>query len=303
MFGKKLIVIAGPTAVGKTAVAISVAKHFGTEIVSADSRQLFRELTIGTAKPSASELSEVKHHFINSHSIHEPYDAARYGREALELINTLFKTHDHVVLCGGSGLYIRAVCDGFDDIPEVAPAIRETLVREFKTHGVAVLQQKLKTLDPAHFENIDIQNPHRLIRALEVVIGTGASISSFRTQTRPTHSFSVVKIGLELPRLELYERIDTRMEKMIREGLFEEAEGLYPYREHNALQTVGYSEIFGFMEGRYDRNEAIRLLGQNSRRYAKRQMTWFRRDAGMVWMNPADLDGIIKLISHHPDNE
>ncbi|MBA4056276.1 MAG: tRNA (adenosine(37)-N6)-dimethylallyltransferase MiaA [Marivirga sp.] len=296
MHAKTLIVVAGPTAVGKTNVAISLAAHFSTEIMSADSRQIFRELTIGTAKPSPEELSMVKHHFINSNTIHEAYDAAQFGRDALALIHHLFKIHDRLILCGGSGLYVKAVCEGFDDIPEVSPDIRAALMEEYKNNGVGALQDKLKKLDPGHFESIDINNPHRLIRALEVVIGTGVSIASFQKKAKLAHNFSILKVGLELPRQELYERIEVRMDKMIRDGLFEEAAQLYEFRSHNALQTVGYQEIFDFMAGKYDRNEAIRLLKQNSRRYAKRQLTWFKRDPEMVWMNPANIDGIIEMI-------
>jgi len=296
MQAKTLIIIAGPTAVGKTSFAISLAKYFHTEVISADSRQIFRELTIGTAKPSMTELAEVKHHFVNSHSIHESYDAAQYGRDALKLIHKLFQLHDKLILCGGSGLYIKAVCEGFDDIPEVDPHIRLALIEEYKTNGVGVLQDKLRNLDPEIIKNIDINNPHRLIRALEIVIGTGVSITSFQKKVKLEHDFSVIKVGLALPRQELYERIDARMDKMIQDGLFEEAKELYHFRTHNALQTVGYQEIFDFMDGRYNRDEAIRLLKQNSRRYSKRQLTWFKRDANMIWMNPANIEEIIELI-------
>jgi tRNA dimethylallyltransferase len=297
MQAKTLIVLVGPTAVGKTSVALALARHFSTEIISADSRQLYKELTIGTAKPSGEELASVPHHFINSHSIREVYDAAQYGRDALGVIHTLFETYDWLVLCGGSGLYVRAVCEGFDDIPEIAPQIRGKLIEEYQRNGIEVLQTKLKILDPTHVENVDVQNPHRLIRALEVVMGTGMPIASFQKKTKLEHNFSIRKIGLELPRNELYERIEGRMDKMIQGGLFDEAEQLYPYKNHNALQTVGYQEIFGFMDGNYDRKEAIRLLKQNSRRYAKRQFTWFKRDAEIVWMNPVNIEEIIKMIS------
>jgi len=294
---KKLIVIVGPTAVGKTVVAFNLAKYFKSEIISADSRQIFKELSIGTAKPSEPELAIVPHHFINTQSIHEAYDAAQYGREALALIHRLFERHDHLILCGGSGLYVKAVCEGFDDIPEIPVEIREKLMEDYEKYGIGVLQESMKELDPAHFENIDQLNPHRLIRALEVRLGTGKSITSFRKQNKLEHTFSIVKIGLELPREGLYKRIDERMDKMIRDGLFMEAEQLYPYKNHNALQTVGYQEIFDFMDGKYDREEAIRLLKRNSRRYAKRQLTWFKRDAEIVWMNPVNIEKIIALAS------
>ena len=297
---KKLVVVVGPTAVGKTATAITLAQHYQAEIISADSRQIFRELTIGTAKPDETEMSAAPHHFINSHSIHEEYDAAQYGRDALELIHNLFQTHDTLILCGGSGLYVKAVLEGFDDIPDVPEEIRENLVHEYEQHGLSWLQERMQTLDPEHYEVIDQQNPHRLMRALEVRIGTGQSIASFRGQNTVQHPFQVVRIGLELPREILYTRIDQRMDAMIAHGLFEEAEALYPYRQHQALQTVGYQEIFAYKEGQYDRDEAIRLLKRNSRRYAKRQLTWFRRDAAMRWFAPNDIAGMLTYIDGQP---
>jgi tRNA dimethylallyltransferase len=292
----KLIVIVGPTAVGKTSVAIQVAKHFQTEVISADSRQIFKELTIGTAKPDAVELNTVPHHFINSHSIQQEYDAASYGREALVLIHNLFEKHQHLVLCGGSGLYVKAVLEGFDDIPDVPEEIREKLTGNFETFGITWLQEQMQQLDPEHYATVDQQNPHRLMRALEVKIGTGNSIASYRKQNKLQHAFQVVKIGLELPREELYRRIDDRMDKMIADGLFEEARELYIYKHHNALQTVGYQEIFDYIDGKYDREEAIRLLKRNSRRYAKRQLTWFKKDEETIWMNPQDINAILNLI-------
>ena len=292
---KTLLVIAGPTAVGKTAVSLELARYFKTEIISADSRQIFRELSIGTAKPTEAELAAVKHHFINSHSIREQYDAASFGRDVLAVIHQLFQTRDHVILCGGSGLYVKAVCEGFDDIPEVPEETRDELVEQYERLGLAWLQEKMQTLDPEHFAAIDQQNPHRLIRALEVKIGTGMSIASFRSKSRLVHPFRIVKIGLELPREELYERIDARMDKMIAAGLFEEAKQLYPFKDHQALQTVGYQEVFDYLDGKTDEAEAIRLLKRNSRRYAKRQLTWFKRDPEMIWMNPVNIEGIIKV--------
>lgn len=293
---KKLIVLVGPTAVGKTAVAIRIALNYGTDVISADSRQIFREMTIGTAKPSPDDLALVKHHFIDSHSIFDDYDAAQFGRDALALIHKLFENHSHVVLCGGSGLYIRAVCEGFDDIPEIPSDVRQELIAEFEAFGLDKLQQKMKLLDPEHFGQIDVRNPHRLIRALEVVIGTGASITSFQKKMKPVHPFDIVKIGLELTRQELYARIDERMDKMIDLGLFAEAERLYKHKSINALQTVGYQEIFDYMDGKNDKAEAIRLLKRNSRRYAKRQLTWFKRDPEIIWKHPSDLDQIMAVI-------
>jgi len=294
---RKLIVIAGPTAVGKTAVSVKIATHLKTEIVSADSRQFFRELVIGTAKPTASELAAVKHHFINSHSITSRYDAAEYGDDALRVIHELFKNNVSVVLCGGSGLYIRAVTEGFDDIPDVSPQIRGELIREYERKGISWLQEKMKTEDPEYFSQLDQQNPHRLIRALEVKLGTGVSIGLFRQNSTREHDFDIVKIGLELPREELYQRIDYRMDEMIDAGLFDEAKSLYPFRSHNALQTVGYREIFGYLDGLYSREEAIELLKRNSRRYAKRQLTWFKKDPAMKWFHPSEIDNIVAYIN------
>ncbi len=293
---KTLIVIVGPTAVGKTAVAIKLAQLSQTEIISADSRQIFKELIIGTAKPSAEELALVPHHFINSHSIHDDYDAAKYGRDALALIAELFKQHDHLILCGGSGLYIKAVCEGFDDIPDIPESIRDDLMSSYKLHGIEWLQQKMLELDTEHFQTIDQKNPHRLIRALEVRLGTGFSIASFRTKNKIEHPFSIVKIGLDVPREDLYQRIDKRMDKMIEQGLFEEAQSLYPNRNLQALQTVGYQEIFDFIADKYNKDEAIRLLKRNSRRYAKRQLTWFKRDTDITWFAPENIESIVEFI-------
>jgi tRNA dimethylallyltransferase len=295
---KKLIVIVGPTAVGKTAIAIHVAKDFGTEIISADSRQIYRELTIGTAKPTEVELRQVPHHFINSHSIHDYYDAAQYGEGALSMIHRLFEKNDYLVVVGGSGLYVKALLDGFDDIPEVPDEIRDQLIEEFENKGLLWLQNKMRELDPEHFKKLDQKNPVRLMRALEVKIGTGKSISDFQVLTKKQHAFKIVKLGLELERSVLYKRIDDRMDDMIAAGLFDEAQKLYPYKDHNALQTVGYREIFDYLDGQYDQNEAVRLLKRNSRRYAKRQLTWFKRDEEITWFHSTDLNGIVAHIQN-----
>lgn len=297
---KKLIVIVGPTAVGKTALAIRIADTFHTEIISADSRQIYRELTIGTAKPSEAELKTVTHHFINSHSIAEDYDAARFGEEALLKIYSLFENHDYVVVCGGSGLYIKALLEGFDDIPEVPDSVRDQLIEDFEIKGLLWLQNKMRELDPEHFKKIDQQNPMRLMRALEVKMATGKSIAEFQRAVKKELPFKVIKIGLEVERVKLYERIDLRMDVMILRGLFAEAKDLYPFKEKNALQTVGYQEIFGFIDGQYDKDEAIRLLKRNSRRYAKRQLTWFKRDAQIKWFNPEDYKNITEHIENLP---
>ena len=296
--GKKLIVIVGPTAAGKTALAIRVAKQLNAEIISADSRQIYKELTIGTAKPDEDELRQVPHHFINSHSISEDYDAATFGEEALLKIYSLFETHNYVVVCGGSGLYIKALLEGFDDIPEVPDEIRDQLIEEFENKGMLWLQNRMRELDPEHFKKIDQKNPMRLMRALEVKLATGKSISEFQKQVVKELPFQVVKIGVDVERAKLYERIDARMDDMISKGLFDEAKNLYAYREKNALQTVGYQEIFGFMDGQYDQAEAIRLLKRNSRRYAKRQLTWFKRDEQIKWFKPDETNSILGYIQN-----
>lgn len=296
---KTLIAIVGPTAVGKTAIAIKLAQIFETEVISADSRQIFRELTIGTAKPSPEELHLVQHHFVNTHSITDDYDAAQYGRDALATISGLFQQHNTLILCGGSGLYIKAVTEGFDDIPDVPTDIREGLMRQYEQNGLEWLQHEMQKLDPDHFATIDQRNPHRLIRALEVRIATGSSIATFRKMNRITHDFDILKIGLELPREELYKRIEERMDKMIEAGLFEEASALYQQRRRQALQTVGYQEIFDFMDNKFNREEAIRLLKRNSRRYAKRQMTWFKRDPEIHWFSPDSTELVLQFIKEY----
>ena len=289
--------IVGPTAVGKTALAIELAKALGTEIISADSRQFYREMTIGTAKPTVEDLAIVRHHFIDSHSILQKYDAAQFGEDALMRAYDLFQLYDTVVVCGGSGLYIKALLEGFDDIPEVPDEIREAISEKYEALGLPWLQQEVQKFDPEYYSVADQQNPARLSRALEVVLATGSSITSFQKKQKRVLPFQVIKIGLDMERKELYRRIDERMDAMIQAGLFEEAEKLYPYREHNALQTVGYQEIFDFMEGKYDRNEAIRLLKRNSRRYAKRQLTWFKRDEEIRWFSNTNSSALVKFIT------
>lgn len=296
MSERKLIVVAGPTAVGKTSVSIRLAEYFHTGIVSADSRQVYREMTVGTAKPSAADRRKVTHYFIDTHSVGEDYDAATYAEEALKVIHELFARHRHVILCGGSGLYIKGVCEGFDDMPRVPEDVRRDLIGKYRAHGIGWLQQQVQEVDPEAFRALDQQNPHRLIRALEVRMTSGKSILSFRKNRRRQHDFDIVKIGLELPREELYARIDARMDDMIADGLFDEARDLYPVRHHNALQTVGYQEIFGFMENKYDLEECVRLLKRNSRRYAKRQLTWFKRDPGFTWFSPHNVEAMIRFI-------
>lgn len=282
---------------GKTEVALLLAEYFKTEIISADSRQIYKELEIGTAKPSSQELSRVPHHFINTHSIEQSYDAGAYGRDALALIHTLFKRYDKLILCGGSGLYMKAVLEGFDDMPEIPPGTREQIIADYELNGLEWLQKKVKEADPVYFDQVDIQNPHRLIRALELFVTSGFRPSELRVKEKRMHDFNIIKIGLELERDKLYERIDARMDAMIEKGLFDEAELFFPKRDLNALQTVGYREIFDYLEGKYNKEEAIRLLKRNTRRYAKRQLTWFKRDDEMHWFSPDQVEEMIELIN------
>jgi len=281
---KKLIVMVGPTAVGKTAAAISVAEKLRTEVISADSRQVFKELNIGTAKPSPEELKKITHHFIGNKSIHENYDAGQYGREAMALINQLFEKFDWLVMVGGSGLYIKAALEGFDEMPDVPDELRKEIIEEYQTNGLVWLQEEVEQADPDFFSMVDRQNPQRLMRALEIIRTSGKTIQSLRGTKKSELPFEVIKIGLNIPREQLYERIDLRMDKMIEAGLINEAKEFYPYKNLNALQTVGYRELFDHFDGLYDYEEAVRLLKRNSRRYAKRQLTWFTRDAEINWL-------------------
>lgn len=291
------MVIAGPTAVGKTDLCINLAKKFNTAIISSDSRQFFREMNVGTAKPSQESLEEAPHYFIGNKSIHEPFDVRAFEREATCLMTNLFAERELLILTGGSGLYIDAVVDGLDEMPEIPTEIREQLNHEFQTQGLTKLQERLQKLDPAYYQTVDRKNPHRLIRALEVCIGTGKTFSSFRTKRKKNRPFRALKIALNRDRAELYDRIDSRMDDMIRQGLFEEAARLFPFRRLNALQTVGYKEVFGYLEGAYDKEEAVRLLKRNSRRYAKRQLTWLRRDSEYAWFHPDEWNQILQWIS------
>ncbi|MEO9802457.1 MAG: tRNA (adenosine(37)-N6)-dimethylallyltransferase MiaA [Reichenbachiella sp.] len=293
-----LVVVVGPTAVGKTAATISLAKHFNGEIISSDSRQFYKEMEIGTAKPNDEELSQVTHHFVNSHSINEDYDASTFADDAEELLEKLFPVNNVQFMVGGSGLYIKAFCHGLDEMPEANMLIRQTLNDELDDKGLNVLLNELRNSDPVFFEQVDRKNPQRVIRALEVIRGSGKPYSAFRLgEATRTHNFKILKIGLEMDRTVLYERIDRRIDEMITLGLFEEAKKLYPHREMNALQTVGYKEIFDHLDGKYDREEAVRLLKRNSRRYAKRQLTWFRKDSEISWFTPDQLQDIEALIN------
>lgn len=287
----------GPTAVGKTDLCLNLAKKFKTEIVSCDSRQFYKEMILGTAKPNSEELKQVPHHFINNLSIEDEYDVRRFEREALVLLQALFAQHKLVIMTGGSGLFADAVVNGLDEMPELDPKIRKEIIQEYEQKGLEFLQEEIAKNDPEYFEKVDQKNPQRLMRALEIWRGTGKKFSSFRVKSKKHRPFKVIKIGLERDREELYSRIDQRMDQMIEAGLFDEADALFGKRHLNALQTVGYSEIFGFLEGKYDKEEAIRLLKRNSRRYAKRQMTWFKKDESIHWFSPDKQDEILKFVA------
>jgi tRNA dimethylallyltransferase len=301
---KTLIVIAGPTAVGKTAVAIELAIQLKTEIISADSRQFYREMTIGTAKPTPKELAQAKHHFIDSHSITDNFSVGDFEKQGLTLLNNIFQTHDTAILVGGSGLYIKAICEGFDELPTASSQIRTKLNQEFNDKGIAYLQEKLKTADAAYYQQVDLNNPQRLIRALEVVESTGKPFSSFRKAVINKRPFQSIKIGLNLPREILYQRINQRVDAMVKQGLPDEVRSLLPYRHLNALNTVGFSELFDYFDGKTDLDTAIELIKQNTRRFAKRQLTWFRKDLEIKWMTPDDTDLINTILkeSHHLDH-
>lgn len=293
---KYLIIIAGPTAVGKTPVAIEVAKHFHTDILSADSRQLYKELNIGVARPDEEQLKAVKHHFIATHSIQELFSAGDYEREAIRLLDELFQTKDVVVMCGGTGFYIQAVCEGFDEIPEIDPEIREQLNAEFRESGLVALQERLLALDPETYAQMDIQNPQRLIRALEVCLGTAQPYSSFKKHKEVHRNFIPLKIILNTDKEKLYACIDHRVDAMMQHGLLEEARSVFPYKENNALQTVGYRELFDHFEGKISLEEAVQQIKQHTRNYAKRQLTWFRKDKDLHWFEPQQLGDIISFI-------
>lgn len=290
---KKLIVVVGPTAVGKTTMAIQLAQHFNTEIISADSRQFYREMSVGTAKPSANELMQAKHHFIDSHSISEEYSAGDFERDALLRLEALFKEHDEVVMVGGSGLFIRAVCEGLDNLPKAPPEIRDSLNALFQKEGIVPLQTRLKEIDPIYYNSTDIQNPQRVIRAIEVFETTGKPISEFQKSSTTERGFQVITIGLNMERALLYDRINRRVDKMIGMGLISEVESLVSYRHMGALRTVGYAEIFDYIDNKISLPEAVSLVKQNSRRYAKRQITWFKKYGNTSWFSPTDWESIL----------
>jgi tRNA dimethylallyltransferase len=282
---KYLITVIGPTAIGKTALAIEIAKHFNCEVLSADSRQFFKEMAIGTAVPSKDELAAAKHHFIQNISIFDEYTVGDFERDAIAKLNELFTTNNVAVLVGGSGLYIDAVLKGFDDFPEVDPAIRLQLIADFEEKGIEYLQSELERLDPLHYSNVAKENPQRLMRALEVCIGSGRPYSSFLNIKKNSRNFTPIVIGLEAERQTMYNRINQRVDIMVEAGLIEEARELYPHNKLNALQTVGYRELFSYFDGEYTRDFALEEIKKNTRRFAKRQITWFKRTEGVRWFD------------------
>lgn len=293
-----IIIIAGPTAVGKTAFAIEVAKHFQTEIISADSRQCYREMRIGVARPTGQELAAVKHHFIASHSVTEDLNAGSFEKYALAAAEAIFQHHPVAVMVGGTGLYIKAFCEGIDPMPEVPDAVRQDVIKGYEQKGLIWLQKELQTKDPAFWAVAEKQNPQRLMRALEVFNATGQSILAFRTAKKAERPFRVIKIGLNIPKEQLQERIHRRVDQMMQEGLLEEVRSLTPYRSHNALQTVGYREIFEHLDGLCSLEEAVNHIKTNTRHYAKRQLTWFRKDPAFQWYEPsaAALQQVVALV-------
>ena len=295
-FMKTLIVILGPTASGKTALSIKIARFLGTEIVNADSRQFYKTMDIGTAKPGPYELNAVKHHFINTLSPEDDYTVGKFENEALITLESIFQKHDQALLVGGSGLYIRAVCEGLDELPESDPEIRARLNQKFQEQGIAALQKELQALDPEYYMEVDRMNPHRLIRAIEVCLLSGEKYSVLRKSAPKNRSFQLLKIGLLPEREVMYERINLRVEQMINDGLVEEVRKLQAYKNCNALHTVGYQELFPYLENQTTLEQAVDEIKKNSRRYAKRQVTWFKKDTSIHWFQPEMEDEIFELI-------
>lgn len=294
---KTLIVLLGPTAVGKTDISISLAKKINTEIISCDSRQFYHELNIGTAKPSPEQLNEVKHHFIGNISIHDYYNVSKFEIEALEKLKTIFNASDYAVMVGGSGLYIDAVCHGIDDLPEIDKELRKQIIERFEKEGLESLRIELKRLDPEYYAIVDLKNKNRMLRAIETTLQTGKTYSSFRTSKKFERDFNIIKIGLNFDREALYEKINLRVDLMVQAGLVEEAKEFFKFKHLNALNTVGYKELFSHFENEYSLEKAIELIKRNTRHYAKKQLTWFGRYDDINWFNPNDFEEILKFLN------
>jgi tRNA dimethylallyltransferase len=293
---KYLVIILGPTASGKTDTAIQIAETFNTEIISADSRQLYKELKKGTAIPAESQLKKIRHHFIGTISVHDYYNASMYEQDVLKELDRLYLKNDIVVMVGGSGMYIDVVCHGIDDLPAIDPGVRETLAEKLKNKGIQSLRLELKKIDPEYYSRADLKNPKRILKALEVFYLTGIPYSAFLSGPKKERGFKIIKIGLNPDRSELYERINTRVDSMIEKGLVEEAKSLYGAKECNALNTVGYKEIFEYLDGKMTLEQSVALIKRNTRRYARRQITWFRRDNAITWFAGTDIKDIVEYI-------
>jgi len=291
-----LVVILGPTGIGKTDLSIEIAKELDTHIISCDSRQMYRELKIGTAVPEPRQLAEVQHHFIGNLSIHDYYNASEFEFQTLDLLEKLFKTKKYAIMTGGSGLYIDAVVKGIDDLPTIDKDVREKYLKMYETYGIGKLREELKKNDPDFYNIVDLNNYKRILKALEVFEMTGKPYSQLRTNPKKKRPFNIIQIGLNMEREELYNRINLRVDKMIEAGLVNEANQFYQYRNLNALNTVGYKELFGYFDGNYDLQEAIRLIKRNTRHYAKRQLTWWNRDKSIVWFHPSQKEKILETI-------
>ena len=299
---KTLVILTGPTGIGKTKTEIEIAKYFNTEIISADSRQIFKELSIGTAVPSNTELSTVRHHLIQTYSLQENYNASRYETEVLLLLDQLFKKYNLVLMVGGSMLYIDAVCNGIDIMPDVDPEVRNELIGKLEFEGIESLRLQLKKLDPDYYNQVDLKNPTRIIHALEISIMTGKPYSSYRSNPKKNRPFKMIKIGLNCNRAELHKRINNRVDQMLKFGLEEETRKVYHLKHLNSLNTVGYREFFDYFDGLISREKAIELIKRNTRRYARKQLTWFRKDPEMNWFQPGETDKIINFIENKISN-
>ena len=294
---KTLIVITGPTAVGKTALCLDIAQHFGIPIINADSRQIYKELKIGTASPTIEQMRRVPHYFVGSLSLHDYYSASLFETQVMELLSTLFKTSDYALMAGGSMMYIDAVCNGIDDIPTVDDETRETLKRRLADEGLEALVEELRQLDPEYYEIVDKQNPRRVVHGLEICLMTGKTYTSFRKREKKERPFRIVKIGLNRDREELYNRINQRVDQMMTDGLLDEAQRLYPMRHMNALNTVGYKEMFAYIDGTWTLEEAVERIKGNTRRYARKQLTWYKKDEQIRWFHPDEIEQIYSYIS------